>query len=497
MRGYSIDPLRAIVVGTFALLIGFPAFFSWLSDDAYIHARIAERMHDSGEPYFNQGDAFKAGSSTGYILVMAGLRHALSAEQSIRTITAISLGILTVLVFHAIQLIGVRGPLQAFHVVGVLGASAWAGYGGMETPLASVFVTAAVIAQLREKPHLAVAMLAMAACFRFEMLALLIAFGALTVWNQRSARILPALLPLLCLMAIELHYFGGVYPNAAKAKAVAYGFSLRESIKTNLSFGFMGSACWFGVLGLCVTSLAALLVMLRTGLVQTIILAFFGFSALLLAVWAVSRSLIFPWYYGLFATPFVLGTAMLQRIEHFPGKSLILGGCFVIVGLLGYLGATGAAYHLPADGNPTADRRVVEYLRIGQLLYEDCPACSVVTSEIGGLGYGFKGVVHDAFALADPEALQFHPLSVPAERSSRFAGAIPPRYVEFRDPELIVSMAGFSEALRRSASIKRYVRFDCPLQGDAIWGDTSIQVYAKPNVSLQALRTRGGCIQVK
>jgi hypothetical protein len=140
--------------------------------------------------------------------------------------------------------------------------------------------------------------------------------------------------------------------------------------------------------------------------------------------------------------------------------------------------------------------RAQRYLTIGTGLSASCARCTLLASEIGGLGYGFRGTVFDAIGLADRAALRFHPLRVPAERASYRVGAIPPAYVALRAPDFVVSMPLFSEAFRASPVSRRFVSYDCPLVPEqparALWGDTVIQIFAKKAIA-PALLTRMHC----
>ncbi len=472
----SVPYYLAVCALAFGLAV--PAFFTFLSDDAFIHARIAEHLFETGEPYFNLGVAFKASSSTGYTFVLAATRFFLDAEASIRTVTAVSIAALTILVFHFLQLVGIRGLPRLFYAFGLLSTSVWAAYGGMETAIASSMITAAAIAQFRDRPHLAVFLVALAACFRFECIALLGLVSAICVWNHRSWRISLALIPVIMLALIELHFFGTLIPNAARAKAIAYGFPLLDSIRNNLSFGFLGNATVLGLLAIVVGLAAATSVFVQYRTRQPAILALYLFATAVLCVWALSRSLIFNWYYGLFATPFVLATILVHNLRSMPYRFPILAGANIVVTLLLYLGVGGCIAHMPTSDNENAERRVLNYLQIGAALHAQCPECSLVTSEIGGLGYSFKGTVYDAFALADPEALPFHPMKVPEERNGYFTGAIPPAYVDLRKPDFIVSFAIFSKALRDSGKLDRYRQYDCKIDGKPIWGEQYIEVFS-------------------
>src|SRR5512141_2686626 len=44
---------------------------SYLFDDAYIHARIANHLAQNGQPYYNLGEAVNASSSSVWVLLLA------------------------------------------------------------------------------------------------------------------------------------------------------------------------------------------------------------------------------------------------------------------------------------------------------------------------------------------------------------------------------------------------------------------------------------------
>jgi hypothetical protein len=99
---------------------------------------------------------------------------------------------------------------------------------------------------------------------------------------------------------------------------------------------------------------------------------------------------------------------------------------------------------------------VKAYLNIGTILNDEYPNATLLTSEIGGLGYAFRGRILDAAGLASPGALDFHPMKVPEQRSSGNIGAIPPGYVKLNTPDLIVSYDYFAQALLKDEVIQQY-----------------------------------------
>ena len=212
-------------------------------------------------------------------------------------------------------------------------------------------------------------------------------------------------------------------------------------------------------------------------------------------MWLVGRTLIFPWYYCLLVYPF--GLALILSAEYSGAGSTAsaraenLAGILVVLGFL-LFGVKAVLFAFGIVGGDAPTLRVARYIQIGSGLYRHCPSCTLVTSEIGGLGYSFKGRVYDAFGLGDPEAARFHPLSVPEERQDFRVGAIPPKYVVYRNPDFVVSMPLFSMALRASKVVDKYNAYDCPFsekRGVRIWGDSTVQIFSRRVLPDEVLRS--------
>ena len=120
-----------------------------------------------------------------------------------------------------------------------------------------------------------------------------------------------------------------------------------------------------------------------------------------------------------------------------------------------------------------------------------------MTSEIGGLGYAFQGYISDGVGIASPGALKYHPMAVPQERSDSSRGAIPPRFVRDRKPDLIVSYDIYAEAVTASPEIQAAyddLRFDPVLKSEMagnlspIWGARMLHVFVKKSGSCDAVQ---------
>lgn len=473
-----------------AVILALPALFSNLADDAYIHSRIVNNFLQEGLPYFNLEQRFKASSSTGYILTLAALAGQVGVVGAIRFVC---FGSTLFFVIGMVFLLRKKELNEFNKVLIFLGATSpvlWAAYSGMETALVCALLVYSALAYKKGRSYTAVFLISIAAVYRFEVNALLLISVSLLFLKDRSAKVLLCLVPSVTLMLCEQYFFGQFIPNAAKAKAIGYNFPLSQSILNNFSIGS-------GIFGRVSASLLVLIALIqiwrsRSDIFQKnpLPVAFFTFSAIMLVVWSISKSMVFPWYFCLAAVPFCLAASLNGNGGNSQSKygwlmSTRFLTCFVTSAffLLGAKGVTHQLLFMQANGETD---RVSHYLKIGAGLELECPNCTLLTSEIGGLGYTFKGTVYDAFGLGDPEAIKFHPLKVPEERSGYGVGAIPPKYVEMRDPDFVVSMPIFSEAFRMNQGLKYYV-YDCLFDGKPVFGDDRIQIFSKYEISAHTL----------
>ncbi len=488
------EAIRYLFFGALAgVLLAYPAMASIFLDDALIHARLADHIHALGLPIFNQGAVFKAGSSTGYVYLIALLSPPVGAQTAIRIIEFVTIALT---VTGLAYLVGVSpgcrlGKLLA--VLAVLPFFLLAAYGGMETPIVCLLMTMAAIACRYGRHGTVVFLIALGVWFRFEMLALLSLVLFHYLYSRRLKKtILLFSFPVFLLFWLETSLFGSIIPNAVKIKSVAYGFPLFDSVLNALgSFALWDTRYAIGLLLLLAAGLHVRAVLSKQRVHLDFSDVLYLFSVIVFVAWLFGRTLIFSWYYCLLAFPFGLGFVLQaessRRTPLFRLDSVVLSGFFLC-------GLVSVTQHFSLAGSVSPSIRVPQYVDIGSALYAECPSCTLVTSEIGGLGYGFKGKVWDAFGLGDPEAAPFHPMNVPDERQNYLTGAIPPRYVTFRDPDFIVTMPCFTHALRKSEVIERYQRYDCPFSGNAtIWDDSEILIFSKqplPGRVLEALNCR-------
>jgi hypothetical protein len=111
-----------------------------------------------------------------------------------------------------------------------------------------------------------------------------------------------------------------------------------------------------------------------------------------------------------------------------------------------------------------------------------------MSSEVGGLGYGFKGKILDGAGLLSDGALKYHPMRVPEERPSGLVGAIPAGYVKEVKPDIIVSYDCFCGDFMKSSESADYVNIKEPIFTPSdlaitnvrnLWGSDNINIFIK------------------
>ena len=172
---------------------------------------------------------------------------------------------------------------------------------------------------------------------------------------------------------------------------------------------------------------------------------------LFLLFYLATNPLIFEWYLPpVAALFFVFGAVGFSRLDHpmlrFPWSRVVF---LVWAGFVGLR----APLTRVAQGRPLTDVgvgsdgervRIFAYEAVARWLNENLPdSVTVLASEVGSLGYYYKGPILDACGLVSPEAIPFIP--APAdERASPRDGVIPRALVRSLLPDVIVTMPVFA-----------------------------------------------------
>jgi len=286
-------------------------------------------------------------------------------------------------------------------------------------------------------------------------------------------------------------FYENFIPHAASVKSIAYNHPLLNSFIN--AFSLSSGPYWLILLLPIYFLFICLLWSLFTNILKKRHFALkpyviYGvFSLGILLMWSLGRSNIFPWYLPIVALGFSLTIyfyfdestngidTKTYNSNWFRYVSMLAAVSIFIISINGFLKLY--AWNTPLKF--TANERVSNYLRISSYLYKFCADCTLMTSEIGGLGYGFKGKVLDGFGLGDPEAVKYHPMRVPEQRQSYGIGAIPLGYARERKPDFIVSMPIFTMEYRNSELHSRSHNYFCPFRNNSsLWGNTGIAIHS-------------------
>lgn len=498
----SVASRAALYVTLFAgLLVVHLQLVDYVFDDAYIHVRIADHLSRYGVPYFNPDEPVMASSSPLWTIVLAALFTLFGSDLRLVALCeavattgcvwvfsgclAASAGNARPRLTHDAIAAGVMIPLLAAASIGL-----------METPLALLVAGIGMRLFQRAQPA-ALALFAVAAFVRVELAALFMVFAVFAIRDRRiqsayaAAYAVAGAAPLV---AYDLYFFGTLVPSAVHAKSLGYSLTMRQSVARALASWPVGSVA---LIGLIAGLLCGGWHLLRRAGADSTATATFVSGASILLTYLVSRAYVFEWYVPLYTVLLAWPLAAVACTIAFRPVGRVASVALVALVVIPVQLAF-PRYVLGAAINPALapafaqGARVRSYIAVGRELFARLPDHTLVTSEIGGLGYGYQGHIDDAFGLISPAALRYHPMRVPEERRSGGIGAIPPGYVRETRPGLIVTYDYFAEALLRSDVVEHYVRIELPpfrLQDVALaeatgarlslWGMQSLNVFVR------------------
>ena len=455
-------------------------------DDAYIHFRIAENLAEHGKPYFNPDECVMATSSLVWTCVLTSLTFIPLPLPLLACLLNAGLTVIGAWLWAGLLCKTLENPLPFWAIwlfrllyIGLLLPSS---AGLMETPLAMLLMAWSCLLLVNDRCAGWVA-LAVAIFTRLEFVVLVPLF-AVPLFLARKGRVLPHVLcfagPVIALSSLSWILFSTVIPHTAVAKQIVYTLS-RQSVFQNvfydllpplhysiLGFPFTGSVLYFAshllswawIPGFCAFLGVACCAMPwrsflkdeRQRWVPCMGLA----GVMIAAAYILKHVFVHPWYVPLFSVPilfFFFGTSQSLKVSRIAILALaVLPLCAVNEYSFA---ATGDTRMLTTSA---AGARVQRYREVGAILYRVFPDARLMTSEIGGLGYGFKGKLLDGAGLISPGALPYHPI----RGSDSGIGGIPAQFVRQEDPELIVSYPVFLREFETSPIRDRYRRFSIP-----------------------------------
>jgi hypothetical protein len=463
-----------VIVALFLLLApAHIALSEYAVDDAFIHFRIAQNFVEYGAPFFNTGEPVLATSSIVWTLVLT----------SLFSITGLSIVAVSVLNAFLLSVNAVlwplvipperrnwrlhSGPIAVIVLAVMFGSST----GLMETPLAMALVAGGFVLK-RKTPLLGVVLLSVAVFTRLEAVVFLFAYLVIYCqrdmfqWLKGGAIIGLTATPFVL---FELHFFGTLIPHTVIAKSVVYTVTATDFVHF-VFHGIFGSE----LMGHHKNVIAALVGVALLGLLVLIftekkfsayasvikrdveIVALAASAFVILFVYFVKKVHLASWYMPLYEIPLLILLLLVCARRHRFLLTVIGAICispFVFQLLRCGISVTGQLEYYPgfAEG-----ARVRQYRSVSQQLAQKYPDATLMTSEIGGIGYGFKGHILDGAGLITPAALEFHPLDVPTQRPSGVIGAIPAAFIREQRPEIILSLDVFITEFLNSDLVNDY-----------------------------------------
>jgi len=507
--------------------------YPYALDDAYIHFRIAQNLAEYHVPYFNPTEAVKASSSSGWTILLfipSWIAQQLGIALDLPRVVACLNTLWTVCgawVYARLLRRVVRRPGSAA-VYGAFGALYISllvipSIGLMETPLA-LLVTGIALHGLLDGRAYALSLLGVAMYLRPELVVLAGVAGLYALARRRISLLHSLIfggLGVAPFLIYDLYFFGTFIPNTVQAKSLVYDLSL-QNVVTTVAKGLLPNYTFLTVVGIGDTGAIAYFVALLAivsavfiyryvrwpvGTVaqapdsreaQEITGVILLWGLLVAGAYTAAQAFVFPWYMPLYTVP--LAFVCVKVLLDSPTLSrqlpllvlmsvLLIDHGFNLIQLA--LATTTAPVYYQDFG---AGARVRHYLQIGKELFEQYPDARLLTSEIGGLGYSFRGYIWDGAGLVSPAALRYHPMKVPEERSHGSIGAIPVKFIEDTRPDIIVSYDTFIEDFVRSAIRDSYTQTQYPLYLPddmsydpqvRLWGSQYLNVFIRKDLPEQ------------
>jgi hypothetical protein len=468
------------------------------ADDAFIHRRIALHYQILGQPYFNVNQRVMVTSSPLWTVLLAAAGAALPVANPVPALEWIFMLLGPAAAYlllaqareHDSQDRDSRAGALVFSGLAfafVFGANFQSAILQMETPCAVALMLWGALG-IATRKRWGMPLLVLACFCRYECV-LLCFFAALWITaSRRWTRVSLVVSSGIGLLGAAWLFreYGTLIPNTVVAKSHLYILSyhhvagdLLGSKWCKFAYPVLGSLWW----------LYGRNRRRRPGAVAPLLA---GFGACLGLAYVVRKTFIFAWYPPLVWIPVAVGVLLLTDRKQ--SRSAILGAVFA-GSMLAPLFASGLSL-LPAAWRKAPNKmagfsefaRVHEYERIGSALYEQCPSGVLMTSEIGGLGWGFRGTILDGAGLGSPEAIRYHPMRVPQERSNGSLGEIPSGFIRERRPDLIVSYDSFAETALPAARSLGYIDYVFPMfvRGERegmndLWGARQMHVLVAPD----------------
>jgi hypothetical protein len=456
-------------------------------DDAYIHFRVVENYIETGKPYFNLNDPLKTSTSTGWIMLLSALLLPRLLGVSIHTPTIVAIlnsgislaGAIIFYLFLKKTMVERRHnwALLAF-IPGYLALILPSSIGLMETPSA-LLLAGIGLYLFTNHTKSSLAVIAVGSGFRLELGLLLI---ILSIYAVRSKKLSPinvflnSGLALSPIILFDLIYFHTIIPQSIIAKSSLYNLTPGRSFNIFLlSLSEYGKLPFFThnigyqriVLFIFLLPLLSILAFMQKKLFfskhqnpdfsDDLLILLMLWSTGTLLIYITRSALIFPWYIPLIMIPIlvIVFKSLDEKVKTFFRVNLIM--TFLLTTIISIplvfilLSAITSPVYYPGFSQGA---RVRQYLSVGEELNKKYPLARLMTSEIGGLGYSFRGIILDAAGLASSDAVEIQNHKPLDEQLG--LGIIPYEYAELHIPEIIVSYDLLISPLLSNFFFERY-----------------------------------------
>lgn len=482
---------RLLIFAIILLIYLIPAHIRlspYAFDDAYIHLRIADNLAHHNAPYYNLGERIMASTSPGWTIFLALLLKVLPFKIEVLSVINALLTVAGAVVITRVlqQLTGQEFSLvkNAFFMLLYVCVLYESSIGLMEIPF-TLLIIGLGLSFLADKKGVGFTFLSVAIFFRPEMVFFYIAALVYAIKRDMALKTIIkfTVIGILPFVVYDLVFFHTLIPNTIIAKSKVYELKpfytlsiIICSFLPNIFFPQFQVAVPIGYkLGYFFIWLIFLtIVFVTTRQKKSIstnnndrVFLFIMPGALIACFYIFTKAMIFTWYIPLYLLPILLGVTgeFMQKKKKEVGLVVnIVTIPLLIFAFLYFLQNSLAAYtNVSIYQNFAAGARVRKYIEVSKELYWKYPDARLLSSEIGGLGWGFKGYIMDGVGLITPQALKYHPMKVPEERSLGMYGSIPTGIVIETRPEIIVSYDVFIEDLIKQSITEEYYHYQEPL----------------------------------
>lgn len=370
-----------------------------------------------------------------------------------------------------------------------------ASIGLMETAFAVFLVSLSLYFFLKDNMY-GFIFLSMVVFLRLELVVLYAL--SLVYFAHRNRNTIKAILTISAIVAsplilFDLFYFQTVIPLPAIAKSKVYDLTSLEvvtSVTPSLAPGqwallskmlYLAILCAFTILMLAKHRK-------EVASMHPILMIYFFSGVLVLMAYILKETFVHEWYRPLYLLPFsIFSFALVAKTRSLLPRILL----FALVTPFVFGLAQQLQWAATGEMSKSA-ARVNHYLDISKKLFRMYPEETLMTSEIGGIGYGFRGKIIDGMGLIQPDCLKYHPMAIPKERSSGGIGAIPTACVEEKLPGIIISYDVFVEHFsKQTIAGNKYKVYRLPpfkqeqlviFKNPELWGSKHLNVYLRKDL---------------